>query len=265
LTPGGSAASVIVSLNASATNLPFGTYTATVVFTNLSDHFVVSRTFTLQASPAQLVQNGGFETGDFTGWTQSGNLDGFETIVNDPAFIHSGNYGAKLGPGGSLYYLSQTLPTAPGQLYLVTFWVVNYNGVGPNEFLADWGSTTLFDQVDMGTDGWLDMQYLVPATSTGTLLEFGFRNDPYYFAFDDVRVTAVRAPILQSLVRTGGSFNLNWTAMVGPNYQLQYTTNLTQGPWLNLGSPLVGTNGAVTASDPSPTDPQRFYRLQMLP
>jgi hypothetical protein len=265
LTPGGSAASVMVSLNAAATNLPFGTYSAALVFTNLSDHFVASRTFTLQASPPQLVQNGGFETGDFTGWTQSGNIDGYESVVNDPPFVHSGNYGAKLGPYLSLYYLSQTLPTAPGQFYLVTFWVVNYNGVGPDEFLARWGSTTLFDQVDMATDGWLDMQYLVPATATSTTLQFGFRHDTYYFAFDDVSVTGVRISTLQSLVRTGGSYSLNWTAMAGPNYQLQYTTNLNQGTWLNLGGTLVGTNGILTVTDPSPTDPQRFYRLQMLP
>jgi hypothetical protein len=265
LTPGGAAASVTVSLNSTATNLPFGTYTATVWFTNLNDHFVVGRTFTLQASPPQLVQNGGFETGDFTGWTQSGNIDGYETIVTDAAFVHSGSYGAKLGPGGALYYLSQTLPTAPGQLYLVNFWVVNYNGAGPNEFLADWGGTNLFDQVDMGTDGWLDMQYLVTATATSTTLQFGFRNDPYYFAFDDVSVTAVRAPVFQSLVKSGGSVNLTWTAMAGPSYQLQYATNLTQAVWINLGGVISGTNGTVNATDAAPTDPQRFYRLQLLP
>ncbi len=265
LNPGGSAATVTVSLNSAATNLPFGTYSATLSFTNLNDHFVVGRTFTLRASPPQLVQNGGFEMGDFTGWTQSGNIDGYETVVTDPAYIQSGNYGAQIGCYGSLYYLSQTLPTTPGQLYLVSFWVVNYNGVGPNEFLADWGATTLFDQTDMGTDGWLHMQYLVTAAGTSTTLQFGFRNDPWYFALDDVSVTAVQRPAFQSLVKSGGSVNLAWSAMAGPGYQLQYATNLTQAPWINLGSAINGTNGTMTATDVSPTDPQRFYRLQLLP
>jgi hypothetical protein len=265
VTPGGPADSVTVILNSAASNLVFGTYSATLWFTNLNDHFGLGRTFTLQANPPQLVQNGGFETGDFTGWTQSGNIDGFETVVTDPAFIHSGQYGAKIGPGGSLYYLSQTLPTTPGQLYLVSFWMVNYNGDGPNQFLADWGATTLFNQINLGTDGWTNMQYLVTATGASTTLQFGFRNDPYYFAFDDVSVTAVRAPAFQSLVKSGSSVNLTWNAMAGPAYQLQYETNLTQNAWINLGNAINGTNGTVTATDISPADPQRFYRLQMLP
>ncbi|HVM51495.1 MAG TPA: kelch repeat-containing protein [Candidatus Acidoferrum sp.] len=265
LAPGGPAATVTLSLSPAATNLAFGSYPATLWFTNLTDGYVLSRAVTLRASPPQLVQNGGFETGDFTGWTQSGNIDGYETVITDPAFVHSGNYGAQVGCYGSLYYLSQTLPTTPGQLYLVSFWVVNYNGDGPNEFLAAWGPTTLFDQVNMGTDGWLNMRYLVTATGTSTLLQFGFRNDPYYFAFDDVSVTAVRAPSISSISKAGGLVDLSWTAVAGPTYQLQYTTNLTLGAWINLGSPITGTDGTLTATDPSPADPQRFYRLQMAP
>jgi hypothetical protein len=265
LTPGGSAATVTVSLNSAATNLPFGTYTATLWFTNLNDHFVQGRSFTLQAKPPQLVQNGGFETGDFSGWNQSGNIDGFENVITDPAFIHSGQYGAQIGPGFSLYYLSQTLSTSPGQLYLVSFWVVNYNGDGPNQFLANWGATTLFNQSNLGLFGWTNMQYLVTATGISTTLQFGFRNDPYYFAFDDVSVTAVRAPVFQSLVKSGGSVNLTWTAMTGLVYQLQYKTNLTQTSWINLGNAINATNSTVTATDVTPPDPHRFYRIQLLP
>ncbi|HXR47688.1 MAG TPA: kelch repeat-containing protein [Candidatus Limnocylindrales bacterium] len=266
LTPGGPAANVAVSLNSTATNLPFDTYTAVLWFTNLTDHFVQSRSFTLQASPPQLVQNGGFETGDFTDWTQSGNIDSYETVVTDPAFIHSGNYGAKIGPGGSLYYLTQTLPTAPGQLYLISFWLVNYNGDGPNQFLADWGATTLFNQINMPlTSGWTNLQYLVTAPGTSTVLQFGFRNDPYYFAFDDITVTAVRAPAFQALAKSGGSVNFTWTAISGLSYQLQYKTNLIQTSWINLGGVINATTNTVTATDAAPTDPQRFYRIEMLP
>ena len=43
-------------------------------------------------TPANLVVNCGFETGDFTGWTQSGNT-GF-TGVSTGIYAYSGNYGA---------------------------------------------------------------------------------------------------------------------------------------------------------------------------
>lgn len=70
--------------------MSFGTYDVTIWFTNLTDHYVSSRAFVLQINPMQLVQNGGFETGDFTDWTQSGQIDGYEFVTNDPPFVHSG-------------------------------------------------------------------------------------------------------------------------------------------------------------------------------
>ena len=51
LTSGGSAATVVVSLNSTASSLLVGTYTATVWFSNLYDSFVQSRQFTLAVGP----------------------------------------------------------------------------------------------------------------------------------------------------------------------------------------------------------------------
>src|SRR5215469_8536858 len=44
-----------------------------------------------------LIVNGGFETGDLTGWTQYGNTGG-TAVVNNPAYVHSGNYALEIGP-----------------------------------------------------------------------------------------------------------------------------------------------------------------------
>jgi hypothetical protein len=49
----------------------------------------------------QLVQNGGFETGDFTSWTLLGNTNLIAVTTNSTA-VHSDNYGAQFGPSGSL-------------------------------------------------------------------------------------------------------------------------------------------------------------------
>ena len=53
-----------------------------------------------------LVVNGGFETGDFTGWTETQNLGA--TFVS-PSYAHSGNDGAALGAVGSDNSLAQRL------------------------------------------------------------------------------------------------------------------------------------------------------------
>jgi len=136
--------------------------------------------------PGNLVQNGGFESGSFNGWVLSGNF-GDATVSTSSLDAHSGQYGAALGPGGSLGYLSQTLPTVPGQPYLVSFWLDSQGG-DPSEFLVTWDGDTLFDQVALGASGWTNMQFTAFATATNTTLTFGFRNDPSYFGLDDVSV-----------------------------------------------------------------------------
>ena len=54
-----------------------------------------------QPISANLIANGGFETGDFTGWTLTGNVDVSTRVTNarvDPKYVHSGFYGVLSGP-----------------------------------------------------------------------------------------------------------------------------------------------------------------------
>ena len=70
--------------------------------------------------PSSLVQNGSFETGDFTGWTTNGEFD-YCSVNSDN--VHSGVYSAELGPEGTRNYISQTLTTTVGQKYMVSPWL----------------------------------------------------------------------------------------------------------------------------------------------
>jgi hypothetical protein len=265
----GGQTTVTANLNSAAYNLAVGTYSANVWFTNQTTGTAQLRQFTLLVGQS-LVQNGGFETGDFTGWTQSGNTAYTSVTSGNSAFVHSGTYGAALGPSGSLGYLSQTLPTFAGQNYLLSLWLDNPNnsyGATPNQFLVQWNGTTIFSETNMPFTTWTNLQFIVTATGSSTVLQLGFRDDPYYLSLDDISVAPIPVPAFRAATKTSSSFNLTWGTMTGLVYQVQYKTNLVQTNWINLGKPLIATNGNLTVSDTNAirSSPQRFYRVQVLP
>jgi len=135
-----------------------------------------------------LVQNGDFETGNFTGWNWTGNTGA--TSVNTGIYAHSGTYGAQLGPVGSDGYLSQNLSTVIGDVYNVSFWHFGFNQPA-NDFYASFGGTLLYSYVNDITQptAYTLYTFAVTATSTSSLLQFEYRNDPSYQGLDDISVT----------------------------------------------------------------------------
>jgi uncharacterized repeat protein (TIGR03803 family) len=79
------------------------------------------------------------------------------------------------------------------------------------------------------------------------------------------RLSFVTAPIIQATTRTNGQFTFTWNASAGQTYQAQYKTSLDETNWTSLGSPLTATDVTATASDLMGPDPQRFYRVVLLP
>lgn len=150
---------------------------------------------------ANLIANPGFETGNFTGWIQFGNL-GFTGVDGSP---HSGSFSAFLGPVGSLGFLSQTVTTTPGLRYNLSFFLQS-DGSTPNEFLVSWNGTVLSDQLNLPAFGYAERDFPnLLATSPTTPLVFGFRDDPGFLFLDDVAVDVVPEPSTMLLLGTAAT------------------------------------------------------------
>ena len=145
-----------------------------------------------------IVNNGGFETGDFTGWTQSGNT-GFTFV--DTFEPHSGNYSAFAGPTGSLGYISQSLSTVAGMTYELSFFLENIAGGGENFgpirgggpvvdqiFQVFWNGSLIFSIPPNSSPSMFTQFNFTGLVATGaaTDLTFGFRNDPSFWNIDDI-------------------------------------------------------------------------------
>jgi hypothetical protein len=260
---------VTVSLNSVGSNMLAGVYATNLIFTNLTSGIPQSRLFTLQVGQP-LVQNDGFETGDFTGWTLNGDGYNYDYVDNGSTVTsitpHSGSYFAALGEVDFLAYLSQSIPTFAGQSYLLSLWMdsPNVSSHTPNEFSVSWNGNMLFDQVNIGRIGWTNLQFIVTATNSSTVLQFGARDDNYYLGLDDVNVWPIPNPSFRSMARvSSNAVSFSWNTFTNMAYQIQYSTNLAQTNWIIL-STNTATGPILTLTNSYGTDPQRFYRIRWL-
>ncbi|HVS34923.1 MAG TPA: carbohydrate binding domain-containing protein [Gemmataceae bacterium] len=153
---------------------------------------------------ADLIVNGGFETGDFTGWTVGANSYP-ESIVTSP--VHSGMYAAQIA--GYSYdpdTLSQTIATSAGQAYTLSFWR-DVAGGGPTELLnVYWDGVQKFSELNPGAQPYQEFSFQVVGTGSDTL-EFQCANDPSFTYLDDVSLdpSSSAAPEPSSFVLFGSA------------------------------------------------------------
>ncbi len=142
------------------------------------------------ASP-NLLTNGGFETGDFTGWTEGGNFED-TSVVSGPFYVYpgaeEGQFYAVLGPVGSDGTLSQTFSDTVGAHYTFSFWFASV-GDNPSNFTAFWDSTAVLGPLTNPNTGvtWTEFSFTEIGTGVDSIT-LSFQDDPAYMAVDGIGV-----------------------------------------------------------------------------
>jgi hypothetical protein len=264
--PGANSTNLSIS-NVQLTNT--GSYS--VIVSNLCGS-VTSADATLIVCP-NLVSNGGFEAGDFTSWTLSGDTSWTSVDNGSQSGImpHSGNYEATLGTTSSLGYLSQTLSTTAGGIYLLSFWLNNvYND--PNGFIVSWNGNTLLDATNLTANNWTNMQFVAKASGTSAVLQFGFEDVYNWLGLDDICVGALppaALPGIAGISLSGTNLVINGcNGFPGMTCYVLMSTNLALplNQWTPVATNALNASGnfSITATNAVNLNlPQCFYILQM--
>ena len=116
----------------------------------------------IPATAASLVTNGGFETGDFTGWTIAAASCGSDFgITTNPVDAESGIYAAFFNGScpGSYDSFEQSVPTIAGQNYAVSFYIET-QGSAARDLIVDWNGNPILNLSGAGTGAYVRYNFI---------------------------------------------------------------------------------------------------------
>ncbi len=147
----------------------------------------------------QLVVNGGFETGDFSGWSVTGDVTSSAFASQfygvDTQDAASGTYGAYLGSELSPLTLSQSVTLQPAHYYDVSFSLAQLSAPSAgftNSFQLSLAGQTVFSEANAPVSPYTDYSFTVstsPTEAGSGLLQIVSQNDLGYFSLDNVSVS----------------------------------------------------------------------------
>jgi len=78
-------------------------------------------------------------------------------------------------------------------------------------------------------------------------------------------VTVVGRPLILSIFLSNNAPTLEWSAIAGQSYRLQYAPLPVNLVWSDVAGDLTATGSTVSKTDPAPATTNRFYRVRVLP
>jgi len=185
----------------------------------------------------EFTASGGFTTlysfGGVTNWDGS-IVDGIMPIAGLTAGPDGSLYGSTFSGG---YEDSGTIfKITTNGVFTTVAWLGGSNGAGPGAPLALGADGNLYGTTQNGGPN-----------DAGTIFE----------------LIILPPPRIQSVSTVGGMINMAWSVTAGQSYQLQFSADLSQGNWTDLGGPAVATGAQLIVTD-SLAHSQRFYRLAQI-
>lgn len=150
---------------------------------------------TAPASAAEHVVNGGFETGDFTGFVATPGAGASLFGVDGAAPPHSGNFSAYFGSTGDPDRISQSIVTEANRSYVFSFFLKSDVQTAADDlFSASFNDMTLLSLSASPSFAYRQYTFTVTALSAASNIAFASRNANFFFDLDDVSVIDAAAP-----------------------------------------------------------------------
>jgi hypothetical protein len=152
----------------------------------------------------EVVINGGFESGDFAGWTGIGDtsFNGVQCSGPNPG-VFEGNCSAFFGPFLSTGGIEQTLDFGSAGVSWNLSFAFQADGGTPSSFAVQLGDQTLLSLTDPAAGDYTLYDFSGISTAATETLAFNFLDSTGFLSLDAISVNAIPEPSIMGLLSVG--------------------------------------------------------------